>query len=158
MAGPGGGGWAFWAGGSRPDARRRAGRRPRGGRGAAECRRLLVALGARRRRGRGRRRADGGRLRAPDLPGGTDAELLPVTSPCDGRREFDTLEQRGVLEDRDQRARLRRLAGQLDALGVEGEHREPGVTGEDLGQLAKHGQGPDRELTDRKSTRLNSSH
>src|SRR5216117_2553060 len=85
---------------------------------------------------------------APDLPGGADAELLPVTSPCDGRCEFDALEQRGVLEDRDHRARLRRLAGQLDALGVEGEHREPGVTGEDLGQLAKHGQGPDRARFD----------
>src|SRR5213592_4653551 len=94
------------------------------------------------------RRAGGSRLRALHLPRGPDAELLLVAPPRDGRRELDTLEQRGVFEDRDQRARLRRLTGQLDALGVEGEHREPGVAGQDLGQLAKHGQGPDHARLD----------
>src|SRR5207249_3294999 len=92
-------GWPSWTAASGADARRCAGRRPRRGHGAPER--------------RGRRRRDGGsRLRALHLPRGPDAELLLVAPPRDGRRELDTLEQRGVFEDRDQRARLRRLTGQ----------------------------------------------
>src|SRR5262245_51361942 len=84
-------------------------------------------------RRRGRRRwsrpdpRDGRRLwRRAVLPSGLDAELLLVTSLRHRRRELDPRQGRGVLEERDELVRCRRLAGDLEPLLVHAERAKPG--------------------------------
>src|SRR5438552_11112940 len=74
------------------------------------------------------------------LPARPQTELVLALRLGHRRGEFDALEPGRALEPLDERARRVRLPDELHALGLQAQRLEPGVLGQQLGQIAQEGQ------------------